>query len=1000
MAVRLAPRPFHACIPKILALLLLVLLIGAPGLPAACAVDARQSSSRASEPGRKHTITYDHYSLKIDGRRVYIWGGSFQYYRLPSPGLWKDILQKMKAAGFNAVTIYFDWGYHSPKRGVYDFTGIRDVDRLLDDAQAAGLYVIARPGPYISSEVDGGGFPAWLTTIKGKLQTTDPEYTAAYKQWLTQIDRILGWHQLTNGTGTVILYQIENEFEYKGATPMGRRYMQDIEDKVRADGITVPLTGNNSGAFRDGLGAVDLPGWDFYPQDLHCANPERWNPVRDYTEDHELLTGSPLYYPEFQGGGYGGWGGPPYSDCRKLTGPDFERVFYEANIAFGSTMQSFYMLYGGTSWGWLARPPAYTSYDFGAAINEQRQLTSKYDQLKLLGYFTQAVRPLTKTERMSVHAPSNPALRLDGRVNPDDGTQFYILRHADSTSTVDDKTHLQLDLPGGAIRVPHQPGTAIEVNGRDSKILLANYQFGRQHLVYSTSELMTDLTIGGRDVAVLYGRRGEDGETVLRYPTQPEVRVLSGQVAAHWDPSREDLRLNYRHNGLAKVAIHEGEQKLLLLIGDNQTAESFWKLDTSAGPVLVRGPYLVRTAEIGNYNVAGGSDSRGGSGRVRLTGDTAKATPIEVFAPPAVNAVMWNGQSVDTSRTGDGGLAGRVSGPKPVELPQLTDWRTKVGAPESQAGFDDSGWRLTDRKTTNNPFWNGKLPILNADEYGFHHGDVWYRGRFTATGHEIGVILNASTGTQGIFTAWLNGHWIGSGFLGFRYYHFYFNFDPKYLKAGNANVLSVLVRNMGHNNMNYGRGFKSPRGLTWASLLGSSAPITWRIQGNRGGETPIDLVRGPFNNGGLYGERMGWSLPGYPDRDWQSVTLPDHLSQPGVTWYRTTFRLHIPADQDVPIGLKISDRASRRYRALIFINGWQLGRYINDLGPQHVFVLPPGILQPDGENTIAIASWSTERDGGLGEVSLVKFGNYLTSLRVEPVSAPEYNVKTYGHSLP
>jgi beta-galactosidase len=154
-------------------------------------------------------------------------------------------------------------------------------------------------------------------------------------------------------------------------------------------------------------------------------------------------------------------------------------------------------------------------------------------------------------------------------------------------------------------------------------------------------------------------------------------------------------------------------------------------------------------------------------------------------------------------------------------------------------------------------------------------------------------------------------------------------------------------------------------------------------------------VRGPFNNGGLYGERMGWPLPGFPADGWQNVTLPKHISKPGVDWYRTTFRLHIPANQDAPIGLKISDKASRHYRALIFINGWQFGRYINHLGPQHVFVLPAGILNPKGENTLTIASWSTEHNGGLGRVSLVKLGNYRSALRVQMVNSPAYNRKKY-----
>jgi beta-galactosidase GanA len=106
------------------------------------------------------TVTYDHYSLKIDGTRTYIWSAEFHYWRLPSPSLWRDVLEKLKAAGYNATSIYFDWGYHSPKPGVYDFTGVRDVNRLLDIANQVGIYVIARPGPYINAETDSGGFPA------------------------------------------------------------------------------------------------------------------------------------------------------------------------------------------------------------------------------------------------------------------------------------------------------------------------------------------------------------------------------------------------------------------------------------------------------------------------------------------------------------------------------------------------------------------------------------------------------------------------------------------------------------------------------------------------------------------------------------------------------------------------------------------------------------------------------------------------------------------------
>jgi hypothetical protein len=90
-------------------------------------------------------------------------------------------------------------------------------------------------------------------------------------------------------------------------------------------------------------------------------------------------------------------------------------------------------------------------------------------------------------------------------------------------------------------------------------MLLGNYDFDGEHLVYSTSELMTHASIGGRTVAVAYDPAGTDGETVLRYSSQPTVRVLSGgNVTNSWDPSRNDLRLDYVHSGLTQVQISGG----------------------------------------------------------------------------------------------------------------------------------------------------------------------------------------------------------------------------------------------------------------------------------------------------------------------------------------------------------------------------------------------------------------------------------------------------------
>ncbi|EPD63722.1 beta-galactosidase [Streptomyces sp. HGB0020] len=1090
-------------------------------VPAAARDAGGQISADAPAAGaRAHTVTLDGYSFLVDGRRTYLWSGEFHYFRLPSPDLWRDIFQKMKAAGFNSTSLYFDWGYHSPKPGVYDFTGVRDVDKLLDMAEEAGLYVIARPAPYINAEVDSGGLPGWLTTKAENNRSDDPRFLKYADEWLTQIDRIIARHQLTNGTGSVIAYQVENEY-YNGSDA-GRSYMKHLEDKARADGITVPLTGNHNGTFNSGTGALDVDGPDSYPQGFNCSTPEKWNGVPDISYDHP--AGKPLYSPEFQGGAFDPWGGPGYDKCAQLINDKFANVFYKQNIAVGATAQSFYMTYGGTNWGWLGMPQNYTSYDYGAAIRENRQLDPKYDEDKLIGYFTQSVAPLTKTEAIRATPPDNSAVVDTARMNPDTKTQFHVLRHGDSTSNAVDETHISLDFnaqpaadttytwddpdsalqytgswshvadqsytggdykhtesfsnkagdsvtvpfDGTAIRwigsktnnhgyadvyldgekaatvddsgsenqavifqktglkpgahtlkvvvagthsssstdsyvaidaidvptadtaeptypvVPQQPDTAITLDGRDSHVIVANYPLGDSQLRYSTSEIMTDATIGNRDIAVLYGDRGSDGETVLRYPSKPTVTVDDGTAATTWDPATGDLRLNYTHKGLTRISISGGGHRpLLLLVGDKDTAKTFWRQDTESGPVLVRGTHLLRTAT-----------SRDGGRTMALTGDNADDKNIEVFTSAA--RVTWNGRTLNSRTSATGSRTATIPVAAPVHLPALTEWKHADESPEAAPGFDDTSWQVADKATTNSVSGITSQPVLYADDYGFHTGNTWYRGRFHATGKETGIhLVSDSGGGAQAFSAWLNGTFLGSSTTGSAA----LKFPDGSLNSKGDNVLSVLTVNMGHEeDYNSTNGNKTARGLTSASLVGAPlTSVTWRLQGVRGGEDLQDTVRGPLSTGGLYGERAGWSLPGYPDSKWKQVSLPTTDSRPGVSWYRTDAHLDLPHGQDTSLGLTFTDDPSRKYRATIFVNGWQVGNYVNYLGPQHTFPVPNGILNPNGHNSIAIAVWNLDGStGGLGKVSLTNYGSYASSLRVAQNDSPRYDPHKYA----
>ncbi|MET3761916.1 beta-galactosidase [Sphingomonas sp. UYEF23] len=958
-------------------------------------------------------VSYDARSLMIDGQRRIIWSSEFHPFRLPSPDLWRDVLQKMKASGFNTVALYFDWGYHSPKQGVYDFSGIRDMDRVLDMAAEEGLYVITRAGPYVNAELSRGGFPGWLVNQKARARTDDPAYLAAADEWLTRINAIVARHQINGDgkghSGTVILHQIENELAL--TTPAQRRYMDHLAVKARADGITVPLFHNDQG--RNGYwvpesskvenvvhGPNDLYAFDGYPGGTCtvAGKPTRGSAAPDWgyygpggaKGGASASPDTPAFLAEFGGGWFDYWGSNGGYDCNAIQrGKRFQRVFYGTNLANGIDIQSFYMGYGGTSWGWLPAPVVFTSYDYGSAISEARELREKAGEMKQLGGMIAAVPDLAGMVPAGAVTVSSPNVQVYHDRNPQSDARFLMVTHKPSNGQSDDSFTVAATLPDGAYSFP------MRLNGFDAKWLLAGVTLGGQRLVYSTSELQATLTADGRDLLLLYGRAGEANETVLRYASAPKVEVLEGAATSAFDAAKGDLKLTYTLAGRSVVRITGGGRPpLTLLLADEAEGVRYWRRDTAAGPVLVRGPALVRRADATGATLA-------------LTGDTKEATPLELWTPARLTSVRWNGVAVplETSAIGSRRALRPLAGPAPVTLPVLTNWRVAEGTAEARPDFDDSGWQAIDRRgsatTTAKP--DGE-PTLVMDAYGFHDGDVWYRGRFTGTPDARQLALFYGGGGAGMVQVFLDGKLVGQdelpGGLPRPITTAAPRFDlPAAAQTPGAHVLAIMVRNNGHNwDLDSDDFHKEARGLVSASLEAPggrsfAVPIAWKIQGKQGGEDLPDPARGAANNGGQYGERMGWHLPGFDDARWTTATLPAATTTAGTTWYRTRFTLAVPKAQDTTVAVTFGDtttpRSVARYRALLFVNGWNMGQFIAHVGPQRVFPIPEGILNHHGANTIALAVTSDGAAGNaLEQVKLVTLRSVKGGVPVQMVAAP------------
>lgn len=346
-------------------------------------------------------ISFDKYSLIIDGKRIFIKSGAFHYFRTPGEKMAADRFLKMKAGGYNTVDIYFNWNYHSKAPDEYDFTGIKDVRKVLKAAKDAGLFVIARPGPFINAEVNAGGLPFWLLRMEDVIPRnrtgTEYKYSAKYMEYVAQwYDQII---PIIKEFDNVILFQIENEY---ATDTMEEDYMRELYKMARERGITCPIFHND--AFFAGLWAdcVDIYALDLYPYINPNQNWKQDNFCFDTLDNVEDIfrcakEDSPPFIAEMQSGWFDKWDGSGYRHIRETLGDEHINIMTKTALSQGITLFNHYMVAGGTNWDDLACDEVYTSYEFTAPLDEFGVPQSNFNKAKEINYLLDSF-DFTKTE--------------------------------------------------------------------------------------------------------------------------------------------------------------------------------------------------------------------------------------------------------------------------------------------------------------------------------------------------------------------------------------------------------------------------------------------------------------------------------------------------------------------------------------------------------------------------------------------------------------------------
>jgi len=319
-------------------------------------------------PPVRQSFTVDGNQFLADGKPYQIISGEMHYPRVPRAD-WPDRFRKAKAMGLNTITTYAFWNVHEPSPGVYDFSGQNDIAEYIREAQAAGLNVILRPGPYVCAEWELGGYPSWLlrdpTLV---LRSTDPKYTAAVHRWFTRLGQEVQPLLLRNG-GPIIAVQLENEY---GSFGDDKAYLEGLKQELIASGMGDSILYTADGP--------DLVPKGSLPELPAVINFGTGDAASSFATLDRLRPAGPRMSGEYWAGWFDHWGSKHHQ-----TDGDQEAAELRWMLGRGYSV-SIYMFHGGTSFGWMNGAnssgadyqPDTTSYDYDAPLDERGEPRAKF----------------------------------------------------------------------------------------------------------------------------------------------------------------------------------------------------------------------------------------------------------------------------------------------------------------------------------------------------------------------------------------------------------------------------------------------------------------------------------------------------------------------------------------------------------------------------------------------------------------------------------------------
>lgn len=568
------------------------------------------------------TLAFTNYYLTRNGRPTIPVMGEFHFSRFPRQ-YWEQELRKMQAGGVTVVASYIFWIHVEEEEGIFDWSGNNDLRTFVATCQALQMPVVIRIGPFAHGECRNGGLPDWIYGRGIAARSNDERYLRYVRRLYQEIANQVKGLLFADG-GVVIGIQLDNEYMHCGApweppyrsgsewVPAGSEgdaHMLRLKQIAQEAGLLAPIYTCTAW-----LGSP-VPEGEFLPmQGGYAFTPWVPDPLFRQEPTEEFLFRNRHLQPLAQGEAtYEAWQ-YPYACCelgggtqitynhRPTIPPQCVQAMAIIALAGGANWLGYYMYHGGSNpVGKRSYLNEHTvpriSYDFQAPVREFGQLNQSYHYLRTLHLFLlefgELLAPMTvmlPEHNAEIRPQSTDRLRYAARSR--DGAGFLFLNNYQDHVALPERRgiHLQLDLPGESLTLPHQP-EGLTLRPDMSAILPFNLQLEQGvRLKYATAQLLTQLHAAELTTYVFFAPEGLVAELALDRATYRHIEITHGSIL-----EQEELgyiTIEAGREGRIHITSANGELVQLLVLTQEQ-AHACWKVSLGGEERLLLSPALV-----------------------------------------------------------------------------------------------------------------------------------------------------------------------------------------------------------------------------------------------------------------------------------------------------------------------------------------------------------------------------------------------------------------------